>query len=233
MSDPFAATVDLPDLVVFDLAGTTVIDNGQVPQCFAAALASEGCALTPEKLATVRGASKRQAIHDLLPPGPDRAARAERVHAEFRARLAERLADEPFEAVPGAAATFAWFARRGVRLALATGFERDLALPILARLGWHPGPFAAIVCADEVARGRPAPDGCREAMLRTDARRVDRVASIGDTVLDLRAGHAARVRWNIGVLTGAHGRERLEQEPHTHLLASIAELPTRVFAGSD
>jgi phosphonatase-like hydrolase len=233
MSDPFAATVDLPDLVVFDLAGTTVVDRGQVPQCFVAALASDGVVITPEQMVGLRGASKRQSIRDLLPPGPDRAARAERVHGEFHARLHERLADEPFDAVPGAAATFAWLARRGVRLALTTGFERDIALPVLERLGWNPGPFIAIVCADEVARGRPAPDGIREAMLRADTRRVDRVANVGDTVLDLRAGHAARVRWNIGVLSGAHTRQRLEQEPHTHLLDSIADLPLQVFAGSD
>jgi hypothetical protein len=34
------------------------------------------------------------------------------------------------------------------------------------------------------------------------------------------------VRWNIGVWSGAHPREKLEQAPHTHLLAGVADLPT-------
>jgi phosphoglycolate phosphatase-like HAD superfamily hydrolase len=59
---------------------------------------------------------------------------------------------------------------------------------------------------------------------------AESVANVGDTALDLRAGHSAGVRWNIGVLTGAHERSRMAAEPHTHLLASVAELPA-LFAG--
>jgi phosphonatase-like hydrolase len=227
------AAIDLPDLVVFDFAGTTVVDRGQVPQAFADAMAGEGLIVTAERLSRVRGASKRQAIEDLLPRGPDRKQRADQVYEEFRHRLTERLADEPFEDMPGVAEAFAWLARRSVRLALTTGFERAITAPVLESLGWDQGVFVAIVCADEVARGRPAPDLIKEAMVRAGVARADRVANVGDTALDLRAAHAAHVRWNIGVTSGAHARERLAHEPHTHLLASVAELPTHVFAGAE
>jgi phosphonatase-like hydrolase len=227
------AAIDLPDLVVFDLAGTTVVDRDQVPQAFTAALAGEGVTVPPERLASLRGASKRQVIEELLPRGPDRKLRAEHVHAEFCTRLAERLADEPFEEIPGVAETFGWLARRSVRLALTTGFERAVAHPVLAALGWDFGVFVAVVCADEVPRGRPAPDLIHEAMIRAGISRPDRVANVGDTVLDLRAGHAARVRWNLGVWSGAHSLEMLADEPHTQLLASVADLPTHVFAAAD
>ena len=50
------------------------------------------------------------------------------------------------------------------------------------------------------------------------------VASVGDTTLDLQAGHSAGVRWNIGVLSGAHSRDQMERAPHTHLLLSVADL---------
>jgi phosphonatase-like hydrolase len=227
------AAIDLPDLLIFDFAGTTVVDRGQVARAFADTLAAEGVELAPERIAAVRGANKRHAIEELLPRGPDRAGRADRAYAGFRARLAERLTDEPFVEVAGVAETFGWLARRSVRLALCTGFERAIAHPALAALGWDVGVFVAIVCADEVARGRPAPDLIREAMLRAGVARVDRVATVGDTALDLRAGHAARVRWNIGVQGGAHERALLEDEPHTHLLESVTELTTHVFAAAD
>jgi phosphonatase-like hydrolase len=147
--------------------------------------------------------------------------------------MSQRLADEPFDELPGVAESFAWLARRSVRLALNTGFERAIAWPVLTALGWDIGVFAAVVCADEVPRGRPAPDLIQEAMMRAGINRPDRVANVGDTVLDLRAAHAARVRWNIGVTSGANTREVLVQEPHTHLLASVAELPTHVFAEAE
>ena len=51
------------------------------------------------------------------------------------------------------------------------------------------------------------------------------MANVGDTTLDLQAGHAARVRWNVGVLSGAHTRARLETAPHTHIIDSVAALP--------
>ena len=53
-----------------------------------------------------------------------------------------------------------------------------------------------------------------------------RVAAIGDTVLDLQAGSNAGAGWVIGVLSGAHDAETLGRTPHTHLLPSIAELPS-------
>ena len=47
-----------PALVIFDMAGTTVEDRGQVPAAFAATLAANGLAITPDEIMRVRGASK-------------------------------------------------------------------------------------------------------------------------------------------------------------------------------
>jgi phosphoglycolate phosphatase-like HAD superfamily hydrolase len=62
-------------------------------------------------------------------------------------------------------------------------------------------------------------------MEATGAADVRTVANVGDTLLDLTAGANAGVRWNVGVLTGAHGRRVLERAPHTHLIPSVASLP--------
>src|SRR5437763_5780204 len=110
-----------PSLVIFDMAGTTVQDRGEVPAAFTAALAAEGIGVTPEQLTAVRGASKRQAVLNLLPPSRDRQARAERAYAAFKTELARQYAAS-VRSIPGAAETFAWLRERGVRLALNTGF---------------------------------------------------------------------------------------------------------------
>ena len=211
-------------LVCFDMAGTTVVDDGQVPQAFTAALAEHGIAIGEGDIRNVRGASKRQAILDLLPEGPDRAAKAEKALATFREQLAALYRGKVRE-IPGAADVFRWLRARGVRVALNTGFDRETAGMLLGALGWSEGAVDAVVCGDDVARGRPAPDMIFRCMKLTGVAQAESVANVGDTMLDLQAGRNAKVAWNIGVLTGAHERALMAAQPHTHLLGSIAELP--------
>jgi phosphoglycolate phosphatase-like HAD superfamily hydrolase len=83
-----------------------------------------------------------------------------------------------------------------------------------------------VICGDDVAQGRPAPYLIFHAMEVTGVISVSRVANIGDTRLDLQAGRNAGVRWNIAVLSGAHRQEQLAQAQPTHLLTSVAAVPT-------
>ncbi|HJQ34870.1 MAG TPA: phosphonatase-like hydrolase [Pyrinomonadaceae bacterium] len=216
--------MDGVELVIFDLAGTTVEDGGEVPDAFASALAAHGVEVTREQLKGVRGSSKRQAVLRFIPDGPERQARAAAVYATFREHLARRYESGGVRAVAGAAETLRALRGRGVRVALNTGFDRETTALLLGALGWDGRVVDAVVCGDDVAQGRPAPYLIFRAMEAAGAASVHRVANVGDTALDLRAGHNAGVRWNVGVLSGAHDRTLLEREPHTHLLSSVAEL---------
>jgi phosphonatase-like hydrolase len=216
--------MDQPKLVVFDLAGTTVEDRGEVPAAFTAALAEHGIVVTPEQVNAVRGASKRQAIVNLMPEAPDRLARADQAHASFKQHLTRQYA-AGVRAIPGTVETFAWLHDRGVRIALNTGFDREITELLLTALGWK-GVVDAVVCGDEVRQGRPAPHLIFRCMEATQTLGVRQIAVVGDTTLDLQAGHNAGARWNVGVLSGAHSREQLEKQPHTHLLANVRELPS-------
>jgi phosphonatase-like hydrolase len=211
-------------LVVLDMAGTTVRDTGQVSRALVAALAKHGIDVTPEELNRMRGASKRQALLNLIPAGPDRERLSDSAYRSFRDLLMESCRLEGVEPVPGAEDVFRSLRARGVRVALNTGFDRDIAWLLLAALRWEEGVVDAVVCGDEVRSGRPAPYLIFHAMEATGATDVRRVASVGDTVLDLAAGRNAGVGWNVGVLSGAHPRSRLEEAPHTHLIESVADL---------
>jgi phosphonatase-like hydrolase len=213
-----------PELVVFDLAGTTVEDDGQVPAAFAAALRGEGIEVTPGQIRSVRGSSKREALRHFIPSTGDRTDRLDAVYSAFRTELARRYASAGVRAVPGAEAAYLELRRRGVRVALNTGFDRDTTALLLDALGWTAGIVDAVVCGDDVASGRPAPYLIFRAMEATGTHRVRAVANVGDTALDLEAGSNAGVGWNIGVLSGAHDRETLQAAPHTHLIASVSAL---------
>jgi phosphonatase-like hydrolase len=211
-------------LLVFDLAGTTIKDRGQVADAFIAALAEQRVAITAAELSEVRGSSKREAVLHFIPEGPDRMQRADMAYASFREHLAQRYGREGVEPIDGAEQLFRWLRAKGVRIALNTGFDRDLTGLLLRALSWEEGIVDAVVCGDEVRQGRPAPYLIFRAMEFTATTSVHQVANVGDTVLDLKAGHNAGVRWNVGVLSGAHGRPQLERAPHTHILQSLTEL---------
>jgi phosphonatase-like hydrolase len=212
------------ELVVFDMAGTTVRDDGQVPDAFAAALLHHGIEATAEQVRSVRGSSKREALRRFLPDTVEGASRLDDVYAFFRRDLAGRYSSGGVHAVPGAEAAFQALRSRGVRVALNTGFDRDTTSLLLDALGWSRGAVDAVVCGDDVPVGRPAPYLIFRAMEATGILPVRSVANVGDTALDLQAGYNAGAGWNIGVLSGAHDRETLRSVPHTHLIASVGVL---------
>ncbi len=211
-------------LVVCDMAGTTVRDAGQVPRAFTSALAAHGIAVTPQAINSLRGASKRLAILSLIPDGEGRERRSGQVYATFVQHLAQAF-DGTVEPIPGALETIAALRARGVQVALNTGFDRETTNLLLDALHWRDGVVDAVVCGDEVTAGRPAPYMIFHCMEATGVTDVRNVANAGDTVLDLQAGYNAGVALNIGVLSGAHGRDQMQEQPHTHLLNSVAELP--------
>ena len=229
MSSAPLITVRSIQLVVSDMAGTTVRDSGEVARAFSAALADHGVEASAQQINAVRGASKREAIATLIAPkyGAD-TTRVEAVYGSFKAHL-QRVFTREAEPVAGAVETFAWLRERGIKLALNTGFDRDITGLLLDALGWR-GVADAVICGDDVPQGRPAPYMIFRAMEATGTTNVRQVLNIGDTVSDLQAAYNAGVAVSVGVLSGAHQQEQLMREPHTHLVASIAALPALMRA---
>ena len=218
------------DLVIFDMAGTTILDAGQVPEAFSTVLGAHGIEVTDEALRAARGASKREAIRHFVErqiPGDVKEVntRTEKIFASFREHLARKYTESGVSSIPGAVETFVWLRSQGIKIALNTGFDRTITTLLLEALGWDKDTVNAMICGDDVPQGRPAPYLIFRAMESTGIISVHQVANVGDTALDLQAGWNAGVRWNIGVLSGAHKKDHLEKAPHTHLIPSLAVLP--------
>jgi phosphonatase-like hydrolase len=219
-------------LVVFDMAGTTVRDDGQVPRAFVSALAEHGIHVNDAAIVAVRGASKREAVRHFVPDGPDHPRLADAIYASFCSTLTRLFRDEGVHPVAGAADTFAVLRARGIKVAITTGFDREIMSMLLAALGWDSHLADVFVSLDDVAHGRPAPDLIHRAMALAGVTDPLEVAAVGDTTLDLEAGHNAGVGWNVGVLSGGHDRARLARVPHTHLFDSVAEFGHAVASRS-
>ena len=100
---------------------------------------------------------------------------------------------------------------------------------ILDSAGWRE-TFAANICSDDVKVGRPSPYMIFHAMEASGIDNVRQVLNVGDTPLDIQAGTRAGVLGVIGVLTGVHKEARLSQESPSHLIPSVAEIPSLIEA---
>lgn len=223
---------DLPkilpvDLAVLDIAGTTVEEHGAVYIALAEATRAAGGAPSDSDIERHMGADKTEALQALLTrdgavPTAETVAVA---YEDFTRRLSLAYAERPPAPLPGVPDAIRRMRSAGVRVCLTTGFSRDVTGGLLEIVGWTAGVVDAVVCAEEVGAGRPAPYMVFEAMRRTGTMDVRRVAVAGDTVRDLQAGNNAGAGWVVGVLTGALGAEALGRERHTHLLPGVAALP--------
>ncbi|MCU0259813.1 MAG: phosphonatase-like hydrolase [Ilumatobacteraceae bacterium] len=212
------------ELVCLDMAGTTVDDGDAVMASFrvaATAAGLAGAALDDAMAyaATTMGASKIEVFRAIL--GDDDAAA--RANAAFEDAYADVVAAGGVRPVEGAVELFDRCRRDGIRTCLTTGFAPATRDAIVDRLGW--GDLVDLVLSPaDAGRGRPFPDMILTAVLRLGATSVASVAVAGDTTNDLLAGTRAGASIVAGVLTGAHTAEQLATAPHTHLLASVAEL---------
>jgi phosphonatase-like hydrolase len=224
-----AATLKLR-LIVFDVGDTIVQDHGDVPEALQSAFAKRGITIAPEEIAAVRGASKREVVRRFATErskakGTELDALIAAVYMDFTAKAIETYKEVP--PIAGAESAFQSLQKSGLILTTSTGFGREISDSIFHRLNWEKY-FAARITSDDVQQGRPAPYMIFHAMEAARVINVAEVLVIGDTPLDLQAGTNAGVRGVVGVLSGASKREKLEPEPHTDIIASVAELPALI-----
>ncbi len=215
------------ELVVFDMAGTTVYDGDAVAECFGAALAAVQVHPQRQAINDVMGLHKPEAIRRLLSAAgrTDSDADVERIHDDFVKRMLHFYATDPsVREIPGAGETFAKLRRAGIKVALNSGFNRQIVDAILRRLAWT-NAVDATIASDEAPRGRPHPDMIRLLMAKFGVEDARRVAKVGDTPVDLQEGKNVGCAFIIGVTTGSFARQQLESCEHTHIVQSVVDVP--------
>jgi phosphonatase-like hydrolase len=217
-------------LVVFDMAGTTVLDKGHVAGAFLDAFRSQGLALPEGAADPVMGYRKVDAIRILLrkyfPEKQDNLEESiSAIHSLFEQKMVDfYLTDPSVTPMPGAEVLFNALRDLGVKVALNTGFTRKIADAILYRIGWRDsGVVDATICSDEVPEGRPAPFMMQRLMELTGVADSRTVAKVGDTEVDIEEGQEALCGLVIAVTTGSCTREELLLQHPDAVVDSLEE----------
>jgi phosphonatase-like hydrolase len=216
-------------LVVFDLAGTTVDDGGMVLTCLVETAHVHDLPGTPEELNALMGMNKRE-VFGMLAARRYRAGspEAERVADEAMATFVVRMRaayERHLAPIPGAEETFAFLRNRGIKVATDTGFDATIGGLIMERLDWPGRLIDLAIFSSDVAQGRPAPYMIFRAMERLGLLDVHKVMKVGDSPADLEEGFNAGCGEVIGVLSGSGTPAALGPYRHTRLLESVADLP--------
>jgi phosphonatase-like hydrolase len=212
------------ELVVLDLAGTTVVDDGIVEGAFTRAWdrvqrTDEGRAAALRHVRDTMGQSKIEVFRHFADEDT-----AQEINREFERAYRELIDDGRCEAIPGAEDTIRALRARGLKIAFTTGFAPTTAKAILKALGWT--DLADVVLTPEDAgRGRPAPDLVLMSVIRTRTSSVAAAVVVGDTESDAASGRAAGAGLVVGVLTGSRDEETLRAAGADLVLASVADLP--------
>jgi phosphoglycolate phosphatase len=232
--------LDEIDLVIFDKDGT-LIEFHLMWGAWVDALA--------RRLEAAVGLELREGLYPLL--GVDRATGMVHAHGLLAATPMSRIREVVQEHVDAAGAgpakaaaavQSAWHAPDPVALAqpvtdlaallarlrprvgtfaVATSDDRNPTERTLAALGVA-GDFAAITCADDGIRTKPAPDPVLH-LCGTLGIPPGRTMVVGDSPADLAMGRSAGAARSIGVLTGVGDRASLEPFADA-ILPSIADL---------
>jgi phosphonatase-like hydrolase len=212
------------ELVVLDMAGTTVVDDGLVEGAFERAwdrviAAEEGRDSALEHVRATMGQSKIEVFRALADEGT-----AQALNAAFEDAFRELIDEGRCEPIGGAREAVESLRGRGLKIAFTTGFARPTAEAILHSLGWSDLADLVLTPAD-AGRGRPAPDLNLTALIRTGTSSVSAMVCVGDTESDAAAGRSAGAGLTVGVLTGSRPEQALLAAGADLVLASIADLP--------
>lgn len=222
-------------LVVLDIAGTTVLDKGNINEYFRQAFASEELHVTPEDVDQVMGYRKMEAIEIIVNKYSINEIHGQhdrilRIHERFNKEMVAFYAEShDLAPLPFAEELFEILNSNGIQVALNTGFTRDITDAILANLKWDKIPFLqSVICSDEVEKGRPHPFMIYELMKRLNISDASQVIKIGDTEVDIKEGKNAGCGMVVAVTTGSYTREQLELYQPDYIIDSLQEFPALI-----
>lgn len=221
-------------LVVFDMAGTTVDEDNVVYKTVRAAINAAGYSFTQDQVQeAAAGKEKSQAIRDVLTldGNPHLDAEVDVIFGDFKRRLQAAYTTLEVKEQPGASEVFRRLREQGIKVVLNTGYDRATAEGLIAKIGWSVGKdIDGLITASDVDEGRPAPDMIWLAMRQVGVESSRFVAKVGDSAIDIDEGKNAGCGMTFGITTGAQTEPQLRSAQPSHVVDSLGEMYDLIMA---
>lgn len=212
-------------LLVLDMAGTTIDEDNVVYKTLAKAVNSYGYHVTLEKVLEIcAGMEKAEAIRNLLENIGGNTNDTDAIFENFSDDLA--LAYEELEVKPidNVESFLKKVKSADKKVVLNTGYTKKVAQQLLSKLAWQKNVhFDDLITADDVFESRPSPQMIRLAMSKFGITDPKEVMKAGDSAIDIEEGKNAGCGITIAVLSGAQTREQLEAAHPDYILNNISE----------
>jgi len=210
------------ELICFDMAGTTVIDNGLVLEAFRRTIddlevTGEEATLAEAYVIETMGQSKIDVFTALF------AERATVANEAFERNFVDAAQELGVSEIPGARSTVETLRSIGIKVALTTGFAPSTREALIEELGWG-DLFELRVSPADAGRGRPAPDMLLWCALKSQITAMNAIMVVGDTSSDMQAGLRAGAGYCVGVLSGNDDAPRLLEAGADEVIESVVDL---------
>lgn len=214
-------------LAVFDMAGTTVYDNDNVADAFRKAFHRFHFDTSSVNINHLMGYKKTQAIETVLDQinVVHDSSLIHEIHEEFMNLMVRHYeTSDEIRPLPFAEEIFANLHDENIKIALNTGFSRNITEVIIERLGWRK-MIDDYISSSDVEQGRPSPLMINELMRRNGIKKSSEVLKVGDTEVDINEGRNAGCGLVIAVTTGAYSRQELLRYQPDFVVDDLSELP--------
>lgn len=215
------------------MAGTTINENNLVYKTLLKAINSVGYELTLEQvLKEGAGKEKKQAIRSILSVYLNLTDEklVDQIYDNFIEQLATAYKHFEVKPQPNATELFDKLKEQNILTVLNTGYNRETAELLLAKLEWKEGEtFDTLVTASDVPKNRPNPDMIFHAMKKFCIDDGLSVAKVGDSIIDIEEGKNAGCGLTIGITTGAHTKTQLQQANPDAIIDNLLQLSALVI----
>ncbi|MBK7809466.1 MAG: HAD hydrolase-like protein [Saprospiraceae bacterium] len=215
-------------MVVFDMAGTTIDEDNVVYKCVQKALNEYQIPATLEQVLEFgAGKEKLQAIKDVYAEVMQEMAdeiTAKTIYDKFSVLLEDAYEMIDMKLFEGLRSTLFFLYKRDVKVVFNTGYTKDVATKILKKVDCIVGrDLDLLVTADMVENSRPAPDMITYALQHFNIKPWECI-KVGDSAIDILEGKNAKVKYSIGITTGAQTKEQIAQENPDYIIKNLREL---------
>ncbi|KMQ66663.1 HAD family hydrolase [Chryseobacterium angstadtii] len=213
------------ELLVLDMAGTTINEDNVVYKTLTDAVNDYGYEVTLDKvLSSCAGMEKLEAITSLLREIKGNEDDAPAIFENFSDQLKEAYQKLEVKPINGTEDFLLKMKAKNKKVVLNTGYTSEIAHQLLDKLQWKENVhFDALITADDVSESRPSPEMIHLAMKKFNIQEPGKVLKAGDSVIDIEEGKNAGCGMTVAVLSGAQSRTELEKAAPDYILNTISE----------